>query len=119
LLSYADVMATGPVQHALQYLARTGNPNATALRALTESELRDLKTQIRETGTPIPLSIGRAIDSFIVERRGRRLSGARADAAAPASDSRLPSIRMSASLVALIASAVGLALMLVRMNRWP
>jgi hypothetical protein len=112
-------MATESVQHALQYLSRAGNPNATALRSLTESELRELKRQIQETGTPIPLSIGRAIDAFIVERRGRRFNGARADAAAPAPDARRASIRMSVSVLALIASAVGLAVLLVHMNRFP
>jgi len=112
-------MATESVQHALQYLARAGNPNAAALRSLSESELRELKRQIRETNIPVPLSIGRAIDAFIVERRGRRLNGVRADAAAPARETRRATLRMSASVLALIASAVGLAILLVRMNRFP
>lgn len=112
-------MATESVQHALQYLARAGNPNAAALRSLSESELRELKRQIRETNIPVPLSIGRAIDAFIVERRGRRLSGARADATAAAPDAGRVAFRMSASVVALIASAIGVAMLLVRMNRFP
>ena len=112
-------MATESVQHALQYLARAGNPNAAALRSLTESELRELKRQIRETNIPVPLSIGRAIDAFIVERRGRRLSGVRADAAAPQAGAARVGFRMSASVLALIVSALGLAVLLVRMNRFP
>jgi len=112
-------MATESVQHALQYLARAGNPNAAALRSLTESELRELKRQIRETNIPVPLSIGRAIDAFIVERRGRRLSGVRADATAAASETGRAAFRMSASMLGLIAAAVGLAFLLVRMNRFP
>ena len=111
-------MATASVQHALQYLARAGNPNAAALRSLTEAELRELKRQIRETNIPVPLSIGRAIDAFIVERRGRRLSGVRSDAAAPVADART-GFRMSASVLALIVSALGFAFLLVRMNRFP
>jgi hypothetical protein len=111
-------MASDQLEQALHYLTRSGQPNVGALRALGEAELRALKTLLRGRAD-VPPTVARAIDSLIVERRAhRRRAGRVVDSRGPDRAPRA-TLRTGVSLLALLASAVGLAVLLVHTNRWP
>ena len=109
-------MATEQLEGAFRYLTRTAQPNASALRALDADELRTLKLMFRERGVPVAPTVGRAIDSLIVERRGERRS--RSDAPPPRPE---PLAKSSGTLwwILVLPLAVTFAMLLVRLNRWP
>jgi hypothetical protein len=110
-------MASEQLEGAFRYLTRSQQPNSGALRALGVAELRELKSMLRERGVEVSPSVARAIDSLIVERRGRRQAVERTDP--PVREPQRATRRVNLSWLLPLISAVALAMLLVRMNRWP
>jgi hypothetical protein len=114
-------MASPDLERALRYLTRSAQPNLAALRTLGEAELRELRAMVRDGGVDFPPNVVRAIDAFILERRAHRRKVERGESvvtAEPALTMRA-TLRLGASVLGLIASMVGLAVLLVHFNRWP
>lgn len=114
-------MASPELERALHYLTRSSQPNLAALRTLGEAELRELRALVRDGGVEFAPNVIRAIDAFILERRAHRRKVGRGEAG-PVLEGPITvrgTLRLGASVLGLIASMVGLAVLLVHFNRWP